>query len=82
MKPFPNMATRIFYDYCLSSNISITHNIYQLKQHMKMLNAESKKTHPFISSCVQEAINNIDWAFIEREFTNGKQEVSKSTSPD
>tara|TARA_R110000824_G_scaffold77249_1_gene195436 strand:+ start:7715 stop:7960 length:246 start_codon:yes stop_codon:yes gene_type:complete len=79
---FPNMATTVAYQYFMSSNIGATHNIGQLKQHTRLLKAESKKIHPFISSCTHHIINNIDWAFIESELVDAKQEINKPDSSD
>jgi len=78
---FPNMATMVAYQYFTSSNIGSTHNIDQLKQHMRLLKSESKKIHPFISSSTHHIINNIDWVFIEGELINARQEINKPDSP-
>ncbi len=77
---FSNTSTMIAYNYFMSSNIGSTHNINQLKKHMRLLKAESKNTHPFISSCTHHMINNIDWDFIESELINAQQ-TNKLNNP-
>lgn len=79
---FPNMATAVAYQYFTSSNIGSTHNIDQLKQHMRLLKSESKKIHPFISSSTHHIINNIDWVFIESELIDAKQKAHKPDNAD
>ena len=68
---FPNMSTMIAYQYFVSADIDLTNNIENLKKHMKLLKAESRNVHPFISSCTHHTVNNIDWGFIESLAING-----------
>ena len=71
MNTFPNMATKVFYDYCIRENLNMTHNLAQLKQHASMMAIESRRTHPFFESCTTNVVNHIDWGFIESLGRNG-----------
>lgn len=66
MKAYPNMATRIFEDYCEEAKINTSYNLEQLKKHAGLLAVESKNAHPFMGSCTQAIVNNIDWDFIRK----------------
>ena len=79
---FPNMATTVAYQYFTSSNIGSTHNIDQLKKHMRLLKSESKKIHPFISSSTLHIINNIDSVYLESELIDAKQKAQKPDNDD
>jgi hypothetical protein len=71
MNIFPNMATKVFYDYCIGENLNMAHNLSQLKRHASMMSIEARKVHPFFGSCTTNVVNHIDWDFIESLGRNG-----------
>jgi hypothetical protein len=74
MNIFPNMPTKILFDYCERENINIRNDLPKLKKHVSMLSAEANKFHPLIGSCTKITIDNIDWEFME---SLGKNETKQ-----